>query len=120
MNDANKEYLANLPMRLMILASSAAVHQEIIVTPKVIQGHPGFEFMFPPDHEGHDSTFHAPHPIAIELHTRSAQCYVVEAEKELERIIDQKNAHNKQLARGKELLKGMSPGDIEALKMTLK
>ncbi len=86
---------------------------------KVIQGNPGFEFTFPPDHEGHDSTFHAPHPIEIELHTKSAQCYVVEAEQELERVINAKNAHNQQLARGKELLRTLTQKDLAALKLVI-
>lgn len=120
MIDENKEYLKNLPLRLLTLACNAVKFLDIHVVPKEIMGNPGFAFTFPPDHSNHDSNFHAPHPIEFELHTRSAQHYVVEAEQELERIVNTKNEYNKQLARGQELVRDFSPEDIEAIKLILK
>lgn len=120
MTDANKEYLANLPLRLMVLAATAAEHKEVTVLPKVIQGNPGFEFVFPPDHTDHDSTFHAPHPQHYYLHIRSALIYVIQVEEELATLVDNKNAYAKQLARGTELLQALSPDDLKALMLVLK
>lgn len=119
MTDANKEYLENLPLRLLTLACNAVKFADIHVVPKEILGNPGFSFTFPPDHANHDSNFHAPHPIEFELHTRSAQCFVVEAEEELKRIVDAKNEYNKQMARGQELVRDFSQEDIQAIKLIL-
>lgn len=119
MNDENRKYLDNLPLRLMALAAQAAEVKHVTVVPKVIQGHPGFVFTFPPDHTDHDSDFHAPHPHDYELHVMSAQCYVVEVENELKRLTDEQRIHDAQLARGKELLRTLTQADLAALKLVI-
>lgn len=117
MNDENRKYLDNLPLRLMALAAQAAEVKNVTVVPKIIQGHPGFVFTFPPDHTDHDSDFHAPHPQDYELHVLSAQVYVVEVENELKRIIEEQQKHDKMLARGQELLRTLTQEDLAALRL---
>jgi hypothetical protein len=120
MNEENQKYLADLPLRLMTLAALCGEHPEVTVKPKVIQGQPGFEFTFPPDHTDHDSTFHAPHPQDYELHVLSAQHYVKIVEDELQRLITEKREHQAQLALGHKLLSQLSTADVEALKLVIK